>query len=240
MIDLGLLASILLAAAAAWATGRLLRSRAGRVAPLDPMLSAGVAGLIGGRIAAVALDDPASLLRLRDVLIVRSGVELWPGLLVAAVAFLVITRGSGSRPVERLAAAAPVFLAGYAAYEAACLLRDGCFGPPVTLGLTPPGFAGPVFPVGLAVAAVTAPVALALRRLGGADVRDLLLALLTLAATRAVAGFHLPRVGGALSRPHLESIAVALATTALAGVIALAAHNRAPTAGTTDAVVRHG
>ncbi len=209
MIDRGLLISMVFAAALTWAAAHLVRARGDGSASGDAMLSSAVIGLVVGRIVAVALDDPAGLLRLRDVMIVRSGVEFWPGLAGGAVAYLVLTRDAADGRLLRLAAAAPLFAVGYAGYEAACIVRDGCFGPPSAVGLTPPGFTDAVIPVGIAVAAVVTVLVVGIRRLGADRGRQMVLLILAIALARSVAGFHLPRLGTGLSRPHLESIAVA-------------------------------
>lgn len=226
MIDLGLLASILAAAAAPWLLARFMpTSRAGPSIDGDALMMSALAGLIAARLAFVALEDPASFSRFRDLLIIRSGVEFWPGLAVGAA---VMVRGARRRKVpiwSALAVAAPLFLVGYGAYEATCTLREGCFGPQAPVGLTPAGFAGSVFPVGWAVAVVSVVAGIVLRRLDLPDVRVVLPALLMVASSRAVAGFFLPRVGSDLTRPHLESLSLAAAALAAhLGVGALGRH----------------
>lgn len=215
MIDRGLLLSILVASALPWLITRVAPSRADHWRPAgDPLITAGLIGLVGGRIIALTLDDPASLGRLRDIMIIRGGVEFWPGLAVGALAFLFFTRREPASASARLSVAAPLFLMGYAGYEAMCIARDGCFGPPAAFGLVPVGFAGPVFPVGLVVALVTVVGGLVIRtqrpQVGSAS-----LALLILALTRSVAGFHLPRLGDSLTRPHLESLGVLVVMVAI-------------------------
>lgn len=226
MIDLGLLASILAAAAAPWLIARFMPTSRVRLSiDGDALMMSALAGLIAGRLVFVALEDPASFARFRDLLIIRSGVEFWPGL---AVGVMVMARTAWRRDISIwsvIAVAAPLFLVGYGAYEATCTLREGCFGPPSPLGVVPAGFAGEVFPVGWAVAAVSVAAGIALRRLDVPDVRLVLTALLLLASLRALAGFYLPRVGSDLTRPHLESLAlVAGALAAHLGVGALGRH----------------
>lgn len=215
MIDLGLLVSILVAAAAPRLVARLVPAGGGGTVDGDALMYAALAGLVAGRVAFVALDDPGSFTRLRDLLIIRSGVEFWPGLAAGSGAFAYLARRAGRSVTTSMALAAPLLLVGYGAYEASCVVREGCFGPPSALGLTPSGFAGPVFPVGWAVATAAVLSGLALRRRALPGVEGIVAALLVLAATRAVAGFFLPRLGAALTRPHLESITILAAALAL-------------------------
>ena len=226
MIDVGLLASILAAAAAPWLLARFLPASRGRPAvDGDALMMAALAGLIAGRLAFVALEDPASFSRFGDLLIIRSGVEFWPGLAAGVMALCMHARRGNVSLWGTLAVAAPLFLVGYGAYEASCTFREGCFGPPSPIGLAPVGFARAVFPVGWVVAAVSMGAGVAIRRSDTPDVRVVLSALLTVAASRAVAGFFLPRVGSDLTRPHLESLSlVAFALAAQLGVGALGRH----------------
>lgn len=222
MIDLGLLASILVAAAAPWVVAKFVRARHRRNVDGDTLTSSALIGLVAARLAFVVLDDPAAFGRLGDLLIIRSGVEFWPGLAAGAVFLALRARRSGVPIPVSLSVGAPLFLVGYGGYEATCALREGCFGPSSPVGLTPLGFGAAVFPVGWAVAAVTVGAGLALRRLDLPDARIPLLALLVVAAARAIAGFHLPRVGSGLTRAHLESLwLVAVSMVALWGVGAL-------------------
>ena len=226
MIDLGLLASILAAAAAPWLLARVMPTSPDRpTIDGDALMTSSLAGLLAGRLAFVALEDPSTFTRVRDLLIIRSGVEFWPGLVVGV---MVMARAARRRDMPiwtAMALAAPLFLVGYGAYEATCTLREGCFGPPSAIGVAPAGFAGEVFPVGWAVAAVAVGAGIALRRLDLPDVRLVLTALLLLASMRAIAGFYLPRVGSDLTRPHLESLAlVAAALAAHLGVGAMGRH----------------
>lgn len=225
MIDLGLLTSILVAAAAAWLVARFVPDRHRRTIDGDALMMAALTGLVAGRLAFVALEDPTTFARLKDLLIIRSGVEFWPGLAIGVVVLSLHARRIGRSIPEVLSTAAPLFLVGYGGYEATCAFREGCFGPSSSLGLTPPGFAEAVFPVGLAVAAVSVGAGVALRRLDLPEVRGPLIALVLVASARAVAGFSLPRVGPGLTRPHLESLSlVAVALAAQLGVGALGRH----------------
>lgn len=225
MIDVGLLASILVAATATWLAARFVRARQRLTIDGDAFMLSALTGLVAGRLAFVALEDPTSFARFRDLLIIRSGVEFWPGIAVGVIVLSLHARRRGLPIPECLSIAAPLFLVGYGAYEATCSFREGCFGPSSPLGLTPPGFGAAVFPVGWAVAAVSVAAGVALRRLDLPDLRVPLMALVIVASARAVAGFSLPRVGSGLTRPHLESLSlVAVALAAQLGVGALGRH----------------
>lgn len=124
-----------------------------------------VVGLLVGRLVNVAFDAPGSFGRIGDLLIIRSGVDFWPGALVAVALVAWGGRADGVGVVARLADLAPLALIGYAVYEGCCLFRDGCYGPAGSIGLRPPGVATTMFPVGLAVAVVVVAVAVAVRAL---------------------------------------------------------------------------
>ncbi len=59
---------------------------------------------------------------------------------------------------------APLAMIGYAGYEAACIFRDGCFGPDSPIGLRPPGLTTTMLPIGIVAAIVTGVVAIVLHR----------------------------------------------------------------------------
>ena len=76
-------------------------------------------GLIVGRLAALAIDDPRSLTSVADLLVIRSGVDFWPGL-TAGIAWLAWTEHRADRrPAALLGTVASAGLVGWAAYEAA-------------------------------------------------------------------------------------------------------------------------
>ncbi len=173
-------------------------------------------GLLIGRLANVALDAPGSFGRIGDLLIIRSGVDFWPGALVAVGLVAWAGRGDGAGAVARLADLAPLALLGYAVYESCCLFRDGCYGPASAVGLRPPGVATTMFPIGLAVALAVVGLAVAVRALAtpsSSRPRSGLLvvvaAIAGVATVRAIASIWLPHVGEGLTRPHLTSIVVA-------------------------------
>lgn len=186
-------------------------------------MAASFAGLLAGRLSSLAFDDPQGILRLRDVMIIRGGVEFWPGLAVGLLTWIILTRGEPAPVAIRVAIVTPLFLLGYAGYEAACILRDGCFGPQAAVGIVPRGFATPMLPIGWAVAVAVGSVAILLQIRRPAPTHGPL-GLLALAAVRSVAGFHLPRLAHSLTRPHIESLG--LVVVALAMVLGTRAGDR--------------
>lgn len=211
MIDRGLLATMAVIFAVVAILDRVLRGRSTENERILALASTPLlVGIAAGRLAAVALDDPDTLRRPFDLLLIRGGMELWPALAAAAAAVWVTTRRGLTSPVQRLALLAPFALWAYATYEAACLLRDGCFGPRLSAGLRPGGIGEPQLPVGLLVGLSAAALGIAIWRgstrwgpTGAVGV-----ALAGLASIRAAAGFLLPKVTAGLTRPHRESIAV--------------------------------
>lgn len=222
MIDRGLLWSGIVIAVVAWAFPRLVR---GPRPPLsvDPLLFSAIGAVLIGRVALLAIEDPGALQNVRDVLVVRGGVAFWPAVAGGATIYAYLTRRLDSSAWFRLSAAAPTALAGYGAYEATCIVRDGCFGPAVGFGPTPPGLVTAMLPVGWIVAVLVLAWA-AWQQQRVPREADLLFSLLVLAVVRGVAAFHLPRVGGALSSPHVQSILVAVV--ALAFVVGRGARDR--------------
>jgi hypothetical protein len=214
VIDRGLLATMVLTATVVAILDRLLRRRAGDGDSVLAMASTPLmVGLGVGRLVAVALDDPHALGRPLDLLLIRGGVEFWPGLVAACAWVLISTRGGYASAVQRLSLLAPFALWGYAAYEATCLLREGCFGPRVSAGLRPGGIGEPQLPVGAVLALWAVAVGFAVWR-WSTELRPsgvVVVAVAGLAVGRAVAGFYLPRVSVGLTRAHRESIVVAAA-----------------------------
>ena len=234
MIDVGLLVSMVAAVGVPMLVQRWwpLRTVDG-VSVLDLVVVPAVVGLVVGRLVAVALDAPGSLTRIGDLMIIRSGVEFWPGAAVAAALIGVDARRQGVPVVGRLADLAPLGLVGYATYEAGCIVRDGCFGPASPVGLRPPGAVTTMVPIGLGVAAAVGVVAVFVHRISvgtveapqpvpdsGAWLR-LVSAVAGLAAVRSTASIWLPHVGEGLTRPHVTSIGVALVTVPAAVGLAL-------------------
>ncbi|MDW3178649.1 MAG: hypothetical protein R8J94_14760 [Acidimicrobiia bacterium] len=185
---------------------------------LDVTLGPAFAGLAVGRLTTLALDDPNSIGSLSDMLIIRSGVEFWPGVAAAAVVVLWAERRAGLPHLSHPAALVPLAMVGYAAYEAACIFRDGCFGPDSEIGLQPPGVSSRMFPMGWLMAAALIVAAVAVRALASrVRSRSVVVAAATfaVAGVRAIASIWLPHVGDGLTRQHVTSIVIA----ATAGVV---------------------
>jgi len=181
---------------------------------LDVAIWPAMVGLGVGRLVAVALDGPSSLGSLSDLLIIRSGVEFWPGVAAAMLVAAWSAQRSGVAPLDRLADLVPLALIGYAGYEVTCLVRDGCYGPETSLGLQPPGTSTRMLPVGIlaAIAVVVGAVVLH-RQLGRRASWTVVMGGLTVVAgVRSLAAIWLPHIGDGLTRQHWSSIAVLLAT----------------------------
>jgi len=221
VIDFSLLISGVLALGAFGIAVRVARPRAlDRRGLLDVALGGAVIGVLVARVAALLLEDPRGLLAPRDVLLIRGGVEFWPGVVAAAGGFLFLTRGDTAPAATRLADVAPAAVAAYAAYEGACVVRGGCFGPTAALGLRPPGLSTPMVPVGIAAAAALFGLAVVVRRMVAHRAAVAVVAAIGgVAAVRGVAGFGLPHIGDGLTRPHVSSLAVAVGAAAAAIVL---------------------
>lgn len=229
MIDYGLLVSVVIA----FGVPTMLERRWGAVDFGEPVgfvdvaVGPALAGLVVGRLVTLALDDPNSIGSLADMVIVRSGVEFWPGVAAATVVLAWAARRNGRPPVRSIGAIAPLAIVGYAGYEAACLFRDGCFGPAAPVGLRPPGLSTTMLPIGLFMAAVLVAGAIVIRSMshrGWPVVVVVSTAALIVAVVRAIGSIWLPRIGDGLTRQHVTSIGVILA--ASVAVIAGAAFSR--------------
>lgn len=221
MLDTGLLLSGLVIAVAVWAGVRWLPMPGWKPEEvLDRLLTAGIVGVLAGRLAAASLDDPGSLRAIRTFLVIRGGVEFWPGAVAAVLVVAVGLRRAGRSVLEGVASLAPIALVGYGAFEGACLLRDGCYGPAAPIGLRPDGLATTMIPAGVVVGAGLAIGAVVLaRRSGSPPIARLLAAVVAVALLRSIASIWLPRLGDELTRPHRESIAVAVLS--VAGLVAV-------------------
>ena len=235
MIDYGLLVSVIIAFGVPsllmwwWPLDTAPIAASGPEPPgfLDVAVGPAFAGLAVGRLVTLALDDPNSLGSLSDMLIIRSGVEFWPGVIGAAAVVAWTGHRAGLPRLSRLAALVPLAMVGYAAYEAACIFRDGCFGPVSDVGLSPSGVSSTMFPIGWVMAAVLIVAAVAVREFA-ARVRSpavvVAAATVAVAGVRAVGSIWLPHVGDGLTRQHVTSIVVAV--TALVTLCVLAASSR--------------
>ena len=220
MIDYGLLVSVLLALGVPSLAMRFRQPATYdvQVSALDVMLVPGLVGVAVGRLSTLAIEDPRAIGKISDMLVVRSGVEFWP----AAIAAVLMVAWSAHRdqvpPIARVAALSPFALVGYGAYEAACLFRDGCYGPVSSVGLIPAGLTTSMVPVGIlmGVGAVAAAVLVSRQQRFGWPPSAVIWASVALVGlVRSVGSVWLPKVGGDLSRQHRTSILV----TVLAGLL---------------------
>ncbi len=219
MIDRGLLATVAIIVGVITLLDRRLRRRGEAKEPILAMASGPLmAGLAAARLAAVALDDPATLSRPFDLLLIRGGMEYWAGIAGAAAMVWFACRREQTSAWQRLADLAPFALWAYAAFEATCVVRDGCFGPSSPVGLRPGGLGEPQLPTGLLVGMAVAGVATVLwRELPRLSATVVVAAgVVAVAGARSVSGFALPKVTAGLTRPHRESLAV-LTAAALVG-----------------------
>ncbi len=75
---------------------------------LDLALGPAFAGVAVGRLTTLAMDDPNSIGSLSDMLIIRSGVEFWPGVATAVVVVLWAEQRAGLPRLSRLAVLVPL------------------------------------------------------------------------------------------------------------------------------------
>ena len=162
MIDVGLLGSI---AIMVIVVSVFVKPWPNGAAPAILDIGSGplLVGVIGGRLASMAFDDPASMTNIRDVMIIRGGVEFWVGVAAGSV-YLAVRGRNRVQALELLAAIAVPAVLAWSVYEATCVIRDGCPGPVSSIGLRPPGLVQQMFPVGLVVAAAGVAAALMLPR----------------------------------------------------------------------------
>lgn len=223
MMDRGLFLSIVAVAIVVYVTARLARPHT--LAPtqvLDVLMGPTMAAVLVGRLTAMALTDLGSFTEVRDVLVLRGGLEFWPGLAAGLVVLWRGARRDDADPLLRLVDLLPYVLWAMAAFDVTCLLREGCFGPASPIGLVPTGLQSRLLPVGILVAAITALVGTAIRRRWPAQpLTTALLALLYVAGQRSVASIWLPRFGDDLTRQHLQSIAVTAAAIVAIAIVTI-------------------
>lgn len=228
MIDFGLVASLMMALGVpALVAHRWVSNGDSGMRFIDGVVGPLAIGLATGRLVTLALDDPNSLGSMSDMLVIRSGVEFWPA--VAAAAGLAAWQAgrNGTPPLQRLAELAPLALIGYAAYEAACVFRDGCPGPVSPLGLRPPGLHTSMLPIGwlMALSTVIGAAILHHRQRRTAPAALVISAVAWVGVTRSIGSVWLPKIGDGLTRQHVSSLAVAV--TAMGALLALSSRRRA-------------
>ena len=211
MIDFGLVASLIVAVG----LPALLATRwrdTGEPGSnfLDDVIGPLAAGVVAGRLVTLSLDDPTSIGSLSDMVVIRSGVEFWPGALAAAGVVSWQAKRAGVSPMTRWAEFAPLALLGYAAYEATCVFRDGCLGPVSGIGLRPPGVQATMLPIGwfMAAGALTGAVLVYRLRRSARPAVVVAVAVGFVAAVRSVGSVWLPHIGDGLTRPHQTSVVV--------------------------------
>lgn len=222
MIDVGLLLTMVVAVGlpSLVATWWPLTTFDEPVGFLDVAIWPAFVGLGVGRLVAVSIDGPSSLGSLSDLLIIRSGVEFWPGVAAAMLLSAWSARRSGTTSLDRLADLVPLALIGYAGYEVTCLVRDGCYGPESPLGLQPPGTSATMLPVGVVAAVAVVVGAIVLdRQVGRWSSRTVVTGGLTVVAgVRSLAANWLPHIGDGPTRQQWSSIVIFVI-----GVVPLAA-----------------
>ncbi|CAN5853725.1 MAG: hypothetical protein ACR2HP_08635 [Ilumatobacteraceae bacterium] len=180
-------------------------------------------GLIIGRLSSMVLESGWDVGDLRDLFILRGGVELVPGVAAAVVLLAWSARRGGIGVIARLADLTPYALAGLAGFQATCLVRDGCHGPASAIGLPVPGGSERVLPVELVAAVVLgmAAVWLAGSRHRHTPAWAVVLGVAIVAVERSVVAIWLPAVGDGLSRAHVTSIVIAALAVPAAAVLSM-------------------
>ncbi len=122
-MEFTLLWAALTAVAAMWVGLRLWPERVPDSA-FDALLGSAAAGLLGGRVTAMALQGINPITNLGDLIIVRGGVNT-PAAVVFAVVTLFLMTGKHLRSLDALA---PTALLGLAGWHLGCLWRGACLG----------------------------------------------------------------------------------------------------------------
>lgn len=203
MIDLGLLATIVIVLIVSTVFVSPWPTSAAASGVFDVAIGALFVGLAVGRLTAVALDDPGSLTSISDLMIIRSGVEFWPGVAAGVTWVALRSRHDQVAATQRLAAITAPAIVAWASYEATCLVRDGCPGPLSDIGLRPDGLVERMFPIGLVVAAAGVGAAVVGRRWHQRSMPDdevFVMAVLMVSLIRSVASIWLPHIGVGLTR----------------------------------------
>ena len=110
--------------------GRLVPRGRGVEGILDTAFTAGLAGLIAGRLAAMIAGGTNPVTRPGDIVIIRGGVDPIVASFVAVATLAIVFRRRFWVASDALAAAS---LAGLAVWHAGCLVRDACLGTPSDL-----------------------------------------------------------------------------------------------------------
>jgi hypothetical protein len=212
VIDIGLLLSIAAMLVAADLLTWFRPMRTSGSGPLEVVTAALLIGVLIGRLTALALDDPDSMTSVRDLAVIRGGVEFWPGLAGGLAVIVFGAWRSGVGAVARVADLAPYGLVAAAAYQATCAVREGCYGPGSPVGLALRGSGEIVVPVEIVGALALTLLALLLVRVRGVSSPAwvIVVTVTALAVERSISSFWLPVVGDGPSRQHIASIVVAV------------------------------
>ena len=119
-MDTGLLLTVVIVLGGVQLALRVLPpTAADRVQVVELLSTPLIAGLIAARLVFVLLDHPASVFQLRDLMVVRAGMEFWAGVVVALLLVLCRIRRSNERggAARTFAVATPFLLLGVALYE---------------------------------------------------------------------------------------------------------------------------
>jgi len=167
-------------------------------------------GLLVGRLVALGLDDPESLRSMSNLLLLRGGVELWPGVAAGTLTALALPRLQARSLQATARVLVPAAVAAWATYDVACLFRDGCPGPASPVGLRPSGLTSTQLPVSLVAGLLGLGAAVVLRRAAPrCTTAGLIFAgLFVVSSLRSLESIWLPSLGGGLSRQWSQSIAV--------------------------------
>lgn len=198
MIDLGLIWTLVAMGAVVWAFGRIADPvTLERGSLVDAMWLPLLVGAAVARFVYLLLAGALVSTGIGGFLLVRNGVSFWPGLIAGCAVVIVAARRDRVDPWMRVADLAPVSLAAYGAFEATCILRDGCYGPVSVVGLIPSGLSQPQFPVGIVVGGAAVASAVVLERWWALRPRTVVLAALgSVAGLRWISWFVLPRAPG--------------------------------------------
>ncbi len=176
------------------------RPRPGEV--LDEGLRFLVAGLVAGRLGWLLLSGPTAWEGLPSTLVlVRSGVDFWIGMLAAAI---VLGRAPLDDRVRLIRALPTALFAGLAVWHGLCEVEGVCGGTPAGWGVVLPGYATRVVPTGYIEAGVLALLAVItwhVRR--HPDVRQVAGSLFGLVAARYVLGEFRPTLSPGLTRDQV-------------------------------------
>lgn len=195
MIDLGLVWTLVAMGTVVWAFGRIADPvTLERGTLVDALWLPFLVGATVARFVYLLLAGALVSTGVGGFLLVRNGVHFWPGLVAGCAVAVIAARRDRVDPWVRGADLAPVALAAYGAFEATCILRDGCYGPVSVVGLVPAGLSQPQFPVAIVAGVTAVAAALVLERWWALRPRTVVLvAVGAVAGLRWVSWFVLPR-----------------------------------------------